>query len=344
MASAEFSLADEVNLGTYHLRALMGDSSAPVNSAEVALNVERYVLPKFKVAVEFAEKDNKPRRDYRPGDHVTGTVRANYFFGKPVDHAETAIKVSSMDVDVFEAASIKGKTDKDGVYHFDLVLPGYFAGRNLSQGAARALVEATVKDSAGHSETRAEPITISQSALLITAIPESGTLIPHLENQVFLLSSYPDGTPATAALTVHIPAEHDQHITTDSSGIATVHISLAPAARPCGLMLMIIAVLAPQPIFHWRRAKATTRSCCVSTAPSSKPANESVLKVLSTRARGSAYIDIVRNGQTILTRDVELQNGAGRAHAHGHARRWPAPSTSTPISSAATPNRWLIIV
>ncbi len=62
-----------MNLGTYHLRALMGDSSAPSNTAEVALNVERYVLPKFKVAVDFTEKDNKPRRDYRPGDHVTGT-------------------------------------------------------------------------------------------------------------------------------------------------------------------------------------------------------------------------------------------------------------------------------
>ena len=24
-------------------------------------------------------------RLYRPGDHITGTVRANYFFGKPVD-------------------------------------------------------------------------------------------------------------------------------------------------------------------------------------------------------------------------------------------------------------------
>jgi hypothetical protein len=53
VAAAEFSLADEVNLGTYHLRALMGDSSAPSNTAELALNVERYVLPKFKVAVDF---------------------------------------------------------------------------------------------------------------------------------------------------------------------------------------------------------------------------------------------------------------------------------------------------
>jgi hypothetical protein len=46
IASAEFSLADEVNLGTYHLRALMGTAESPSNTAEVALNVERYVLPK----------------------------------------------------------------------------------------------------------------------------------------------------------------------------------------------------------------------------------------------------------------------------------------------------------
>jgi hypothetical protein len=309
VASAEFSLADEVNLGTYHLRALMGDSSAPVNTAETALNVERYVLPKFKVAVEFTEKDNKPRRDYRPGDHVTGTVRANYFFGNPVDHAETAIKISSSDVDVFEAASTKGKTDKDGVYHFDLVLPAYFAGRNVSQGAARALVEATVTDSAGHSETRGEPITISQTPLLITAIPEGGTLIPHLENQVFLLSSYPDGTPTSAALTVHIPGEHDQHVNADSSGIATVHIA-AGSGSPS------LRVDADD-----HRGAHTTANLPLETREGAdqillrvnraviKAGEPMVLKVLSTRARGSAYIDIVRNGQTVLTRDLDLQNG-----------------------------------
>jgi A-macroglobulin TED domain/Alpha-2-macroglobulin family/MG2 domain/Carboxypeptidase regulatory-like domain/A-macroglobulin receptor binding domain/Alpha-2-macroglobulin bait region domain len=309
VASAEFSLADEVNLGTYHLRALMGDSAAPANTAEVALNVERYVLPKFKVAVEFTEKDNKPRRDFRPGDHVTGTVRVNYFFGKPVDLAETAIKISSMDVDVFEAASGKGKTDKDGVYHFDLVLPAYFAGRNVSQGAARALVEATVKDSAGHAETRGEPITVSQSPLLITAVPEGGTLIPHLENQVFLLCSYPDGTPAAAALTVHLPGEHDQHATADSNGIATIHIA-AGAVSPA------LRVDADD-----HRGARTTANVSLETREGAdqillrvnravvKAGEGMELKVLSTRSRGSAYIDIVRNGQTVLTRDLDLENG-----------------------------------
>ena len=62
-----------------------------------------------------------------------------------------------MDVAVFEAASATGKTDGDGAYHFDLKLPDYFAGRPLSQGAARALVEATVKDSAAHARRAANP-------------------------------------------------------------------------------------------------------------------------------------------------------------------------------------------
>src|SRR5215469_14678260 len=86
IASAEFSLAEEVNLGTYHLRASLGEAETPTNTAELAINVEKYVLPKFKVAIDF--NNGKDRHGYRPGDHVTGIVRANYFFGKPVSDGD----------------------------------------------------------------------------------------------------------------------------------------------------------------------------------------------------------------------------------------------------------------
>jgi hypothetical protein len=309
VASTEFSLADEVNLGTYHLRALMGDSSAPSNTAEVALNVERYVLPKFKVAVEFTSKDNKPKRDYRPGEHVTGTVHANYFFGKPVDHADIVVKASSTDVAVFEAASATGKTDGDGAYHFDLKLPGYFAGRSFSQGAARALIEATVKDSAAHAETRGEPITISQSSLLITAVPEGGALVPHIENQVYILTSYPDGTPAGTSLIVHLPGTRDQQVSSDSSGVAILRVNP-------GSGMESIHVEADD--HHGNR---TSNDVPLQTRTGAdqvllradraifKAGDRIQLKLFSTRARGSAYVDIVRNGQTILTRDLDLENG-----------------------------------
>src|ERR1700681_3040585 len=111
-----------------------------------------------------------------------------------------------------------------GAYHFDLRLPSYFAGRPLDGRAARLLVEATVKDSAGHSETREEPITVSESPLIITAIPEGGTLIPHLENQVFVLTSYADGKPASASVRIHASGSVDQTTTSDEGGVSVIRL------------------------------------------------------------------------------------------------------------------------
>ncbi len=279
VASAEFALADEVNLGTYHLRALMekpGGDDAPVNTAEIALNVERYVLPKFKVAVEFSAHGKKQKHGYRPGDHVTGTVRANYFFGKPVEGAEIAIKASAMDVAVAEVASTQGKTDPDGSYHFDLTLPDYFAGRPLSQGAARVLIEATVKDSAGHAETRGEPIIVSASPLLITAIPEGGTLAPNLENQVFVLTSYPDGTPAKSQVTIHAAgnAEQQRRHRRGRNCRCACQIRCGQRRR-WTLRRPIRTETMPQPIFNLPPAPAKTRFCCARNAPSTAPVSAS---------------------------------------------------------------------
>ncbi len=295
IASAEFILADEVNLGTYHLRALMEGSNA-----EIALNVDRYVLPKFKVAVEFSSKG---KHGYRPGEHVTGTILANYFFGKPVE-GEVMVKASAMDVALFEAASAQGKTDADGAYRFDLKLPDYFAGRPLSQDAARVLVEATVKDTAGHAETRGEPIMVSQSPLLVTAVPEGGTLVPNLENQVFLLASYADGAPAVAELTAL-----GQKVTTDAGGVAVIH--LAAGTQPEDLRIEANDAAGNHATATVSLAvRPGADQVLLRTERAIYKAGERIrLHVLSTRRSGTAYIDVVKSGQTVETRDVDLVNG-----------------------------------
>jgi hypothetical protein len=321
IASADFTLADEVNLGAYHLRALMREVDAEsTNRAEVTVNVERYVLPKFKVAVDFTEKDGKPRKDYRPGDHVTGTVRANYFFGKPVDNAEINIKASSMDVAIFDVTSASGKTDSDGNYRFDLKLPDYFAGRPISAGAARVLIEATVKDSASHSESKGEPVTVSPSALLVTAIPESGKLIPDVDNQVFILSSYPDGTPAQTSLTIHCHGLPVKQVTTDYAGVAVIHLP----ARMKDESFAVHAGLGKEPLqieaddHHGNRAstkidlnyrEGLDQILLRTEHAIYRTGDVMHLKIFSSRERGAAYVDFVKDGQTILTRDVEMEAG-----------------------------------
>jgi hypothetical protein len=309
IASTEFGLADEVNLGTYHLRALMGDSDAPTNTAEIALNVERYVLPKFKVAVDFVGTGNKTNRGYRPGDHVTGTVRANYFFGKPVDDAEITVKASSMDVSVFEAATVKGRTDHEGAYHFDLKLPTYFAGRPLSQGEARVLIEATVKDSADHTETRGEPITVSESPLLITAVPEGGTLIPNLENQVFILTSYPDGTPASTSLKVRVEGAPDRQVASDDGGVAVVRISPGSGVETIKVEAVDREGNHASSTIQLQSRQGEDQILLRTERAVYRAGDRIQLKVFSSRQRGTAYVDVVKDGQTVLTRDLDLENG-----------------------------------
>jgi uncharacterized protein YfaS (alpha-2-macroglobulin family) len=309
VASADFGLADDVNLGTYHVSALMGDPDAPTNRAEIAINVERYVLPKFKVAVEFTGKGKKQKHGYQPGDHVTGTVHANYFFGKPVEDAEISVRAVALDVALFEAASVQGKTDSDGSYHFDLELPKYFVGRPLNHGAARVVVEATIKDSAGHSETRGEPIFVNESPLMFTAVPEGGRLIPGLANRVFVLASYPDGTPAKADMTIHAPGNPDQHAAANDAGIAM--ISITPSGESESLQIEASDQEGNRASSQVKlEVRATEEQILLRTERALYRAADRIqLKVFSTRKRGTVYLDVVREGQTLLTRDVDIENG-----------------------------------
>ena len=300
VASAEFTLADEVNLGAYHLRALMDKPT------EMTFNVERYVLPKFKVAVDFGGKDQQTRRGYRPGDHVIGTVRANYFFGKPVDRAEITVKGAGMDVAQFEVASVQGKTDAGGAYHFDLQLPKYFAGKPLSQGAARVLIEATVKDNAGHSETRGEGITVSENPFLITAVPEGGKLVPNLENQVFILTSYPDGTPAVADVRAG-----GQRVSTDQGGVAIIRIKAGDAGENLKVEATDKEGNHASASLHLDVRGGSDQVLLRTERAVYRAGDRMLLHVFSTKERGTAYVDVVKDGQTVLTRDIDIEHGCG---------------------------------
>jgi len=302
IASTEFPLADEVNFGAYHVSVLMNDPDS-ANRAEIAVNAEKYVLPKFKVAVELTGQN---RHGYRPGDHVTGIVRSNYFFGKSVE-GEVTVHATGMDVSEFEAGSVKGRTDSDGAYKFDLALPAYFAGHPLHGGVAQLKLEASVTDSASHTEKRAEPLTVSESPIIITAIPEGGTLAPRLENQVFVVTSYADGKPAAAKLHIHADGNADQNATSDESGVAVIR--LRPGNGPMTVdardkegnhveSKIALDLRSGQDQILLRGQKAVYQA-----------GDRMRFTLLCTRKQGTAYVDVIKDRQTVLTRDLDIVDG-----------------------------------
>ena len=73
IAWADCPLADEIVEGQYVIACTVGDTPS-----RLAVQVQKYVLPKFKLGVTL----DKPY--YKPGQMVTATVDGHYFFGKPV--------------------------------------------------------------------------------------------------------------------------------------------------------------------------------------------------------------------------------------------------------------------
>src|SRR5882757_7342756 len=125
IASADFVLASELNLGRYEIRALAG-----AGKVERTVEVKRYVLPKFKIQLST----DKPY--YLPRDTVSGTVAANYFFGKTVANATVNLTAATFHEKPVVIKELTGRMDSAGNYSFQFVLPDFFAGMPQMNGQA----------------------------------------------------------------------------------------------------------------------------------------------------------------------------------------------------------------
>jgi len=338
IAAVDFQLADEVNMGRYTIRAIMQDQET-----EKKVTVKRYVLPKFKVTL------TTDRDYYLPGEQVEGTVQADYFFGKPVAGGEVQITVKTFDVEYTEIAQIEGQTNSEGTFDFEVRLPTSFVGQPLEQGKAFLEFEVQVTDAAEHSETIFKTSTVAASHIIINAVPESGNLVPNLENRVYIMTTKPDGTPISAVLeSIEAQDTRGEPIqllevpqSTDEMGMAIVTLQLpeqtataAPApmrpplafARPgrigppssAPIVLNVRARMdngftAEKEIQLPTEVQPGGGSILLRTDAALYAVGDSILATALTApaGRGTVYFDVVKDRQTMLTRAADIK--AGRA-------------------------------
>lgn len=309
IASADFELADEVNFGPYHVRALLGEAEA-VYTQEKTVTVDRYVLPKFKVAIELSKDAGRQQQSYySPGETVEGKVTAHYLFGKPLANASVTVVLKSFDVEAAEVGRVTGKTDAEGRFNFSSKLPDFFAGRSTEQGSAPVSVGVEVKDSAEHTETKSRDILVSNTPILIMAVPESGQLLPALENRVYVLTSYPDGTPAQTTVSGSLLSSP---VKTDESGVAVIPVLAATGTLSASFKAVDAQGRAAEANVKLE-ARAQAESLMLRTGRAVYKVGDKLrLETISTRERGAVYLDVVKDGQTILTRAVDIEGGRGR--------------------------------
>jgi uncharacterized protein YfaS (alpha-2-macroglobulin family) len=189
VASIDFQLASEVNTGEYRVRALLAGGNGNAQSEKV-VTVKPYVLPKFKTAI------TTDKTFYLPKETVKAELQVDYNFGKPVAGATVKVSASTFDVAFKEFQTWDGKTDEHGHAKFEVKLPDYFVGQPLAKGNALVRLEATVTDTAEHTEKTSRTWTVSDQPIKVSLIPEAGRLMPGIENRVFAAAIYPDGSPA----------------------------------------------------------------------------------------------------------------------------------------------------
>lgn len=297
VAAAQFQLADEINLGSYRVTATVGN-----DTAERVVKVDRYVLPKFRVTF-------KPDKTfYMPGEPLTGDVQADYFFGKPVA-GKVQVKLATFDVGFNDFATVEGTLDASGHFQFTQALPSFFAGVPLEQGNAFVKIETTVTDTADHKETITSTVPVAKDPIRITIVPESTGIVPKVPNLIYIVTSYPDGTPAKTRLRVTISGQEPVEKDTDVSGIGVLEITPAEAQ----LSLTVTAVDAAGKVGKASGQFAATwgeESLLVRTDKAIYTVGQPVVvTVLSPVKTGTVYIDFVRNRQTALTKAAELVNG-----------------------------------
>ncbi|PXF60021.1 MAG: alpha-2-macroglobulin [Candidatus Methanogaster sp.] len=197
VAAFDLPLSAEPNLGTWKIKAEAGESKSVVD-----IEVERYVLPKFEV--ETATREDW----FLVSDRITGTVSANYFFGKPVDGSVEieAVRYTG----TWETYATYSAILESGSAEFELPAVGWIAGTYGAGGQGSLMLNISVMDTGNHTETTTELLKIVESDTILQLIPESSTVKPGLSFEVLIVTEDPDGNAIETDVSVSATFHQDQ--------------------------------------------------------------------------------------------------------------------------------------
>ncbi len=300
VAFVDFQLANEVNTGPYKISAQLGNTFS-----EKTVTVERYVLPQFDITID-TEKSY-----YRPGDIVRGSVTAVYFFGKPVNDSEIELEGFTFDFERQDAFTLQGITDAQGVYEFEFTLPDYIAGSDLEGGLGTFYLQTTITDQADHTEGKGATLPVAQNALIIEAIPEGGVFRPGVENLLYVLTSYPDGTPAETRLQATI-TNGNQTISAETGpyGLAAIPVTPSDPWQNIQIIARDAQGNSATRDFYFEGEYQEESVLLRPERPAYRVGETMNLTIFTSAQSGSVYLDIIREGQTISTRAVDITNGS----------------------------------
>lgn len=351
VACWDFELGPEVTLGAWRVRAT---STVPgATAAEVELGVERYALPKFKVALDT----DQPW--YRPGATVTLAVEARYFFGKPVARGAVRARLTAASEVRVVLHEAQATLDAEGRAAVRLQVPAGAPGQYA--------VAVEVTDTAEHLERASRSLTVAQQGLVAELVTEGPSLVAGVKNELWVIAARPDGSPLGEARVELVAAEGSpvDRAVTDASGVAALW--LQPAGPTGCLHLRAAVTRAGETVVEERcvAVVAAPARTCPAQAPPGRPHHPDgaagadcerwplllradralypsgaplVLEVLSPGASGTVLVDVVKDALTVDTARVTVVDGRGTLTLPADERRFGTLALQASwVHTSATP-------
>ena len=299
ICAMDLPLADEVIEGAWRVEC---EIDSVVSS--LVVNVQRYVLPKFSVAVKF----DQPW--FEPDQLVKGSVESQYFFGQPVSGGKATIVFNPSVPGASPLGLATVQLDSDGKGEFEFPVPRQIVGTSRNSGDAQLDLVVRVQDSAGQVEEKTVSSMVTSAPLRIELVPESRMLVAGVPNRVFVFTSYADGRPARANVSISaIPNSietSDYGVTSftvtprkDDIAAGNVSVSASDAEGRIANREFDFAASNADSDFVLRTHKAVYKG------------GESISVSCFGVGRYPVMLDVIRDQQTLLTESVEVKDGVG---------------------------------
>ncbi|MBI1916994.1 MAG: hypothetical protein HYS12_19980 [Planctomycetes bacterium] len=296
IAAIDCPLASEVNEGGYTIACTVSDTESTLT-----VDVKKYVLPKFKIAL----KTDRPF--YQPRDRVRIDVEARYVFGKPAAKATVEVSAKSLDGSVTLYPKTKSQTDAEGKVRIEFPVPEDITIRDEHHGLP-FVVNLMLTDTADQKQEASASSVVTRKPLRIEIIPESGTLVQSIANRVYLYASHMDGTPARVTLTI---AELRKTLETSDLGVAELEVTPKAWELTLSVRARDSAGLA-----GWRSVKLTCgqpgHDFVLRTDRAVYDGGDTMHLEILGGGKEPVFLDVLRDGQTVLTRTLDLKDGRRR--------------------------------
>lgn len=301
ISSFDLPLANEVIEGAWRIECEMEGVESTMS-----VNVQRYVLPKFKIVAKL----DQPW--FEPGQMVRGSIESNYFFGKPVQGtAVVDLKTNVPGTDSKSLATVE--LDDKGKGRFEFPVPA-LVGTSRDSGDAMLDLVVQVQDQAGQREVKRISTNVTQRPLRVDMVPESASLLPGVPNRVFVFTSYADGQPAKATVSV---VGSPQEVETNQFGVASFEVVPEGAAdKGEGQKKAVIVSVtdgqgrAANGEFNLN-VSGKNDYFVLRTDKAVYGGGDSVELSCFGSGRFPVMVDVIRDGQTLLTDSIELEDGCG---------------------------------